>query len=239
MLDDRLVAESGWLGSRCGKLSFQGGTYVDGGIHNGSGAERALAAVSLKLRALPLLESALMPVLTAIFSPVVLAFMTLLTVVASVLALLTLALLTLALLTLTLVARFAAVAFTGLAAGFAALKLAAALLCALARIRLALGLVNGADNAEIMFGVLVVGFAQNAVAAGGSIARHLRVFVVKLLGSAAHTHFRPGTVKNMVAIQRNAVLLIAKSPSTATAAARAVVAATHALHVHVLLSTLV
>ena len=234
MLDDRLVAESGWLGSRCGKLSFQGGTYVDGGIHNGSGAERALAAVSLKLRALPLLESALMPVLTAIFSPVVLAFMTLLTVVASVLALLTLALLT-----LTLVARFAAVAFTGLAAGFAALKLAAALLCALARIRLALGLVNGADNAEIMFGVLVVGFAQNAVAAGGSIARHLRVFVVKLLGSAAHTHFRPGTVKNMVAIQRNAVLLIAKSPSTATAAARAVVAATHALHVHVLLSTLV
>ena len=88
-----------------------------------------------------------------------------------------------------------------------------------------------------MLGMLVIGFAQHAVTAAGGIARQLGVFVVKLLRRTTHPHFRTGTVENMVAVERNTILLVAK-PASATAPL-AMAAATHALHIHRLLSILV
>jgi hypothetical protein len=94
--------------------------------------------------------------------------------------------------------------------------------------------------ALMMLGMLVIGLASHPVAVRGRIAGHLRVFLEQLLGGAAHPHLRPGTVEHMVAVEGNAVLLVAKSAtSTATAAAvRAMVATTHALHVHIVSSIL-
>ncbi len=88
-----------------------------------------------------------------------------------------------------------------------------------------------------MLGMLIIGFAQHAVSRGGGIARHLRIFVIKLLGRTTHPHFRTGTVEYVISVERDAVLLVAK-PATATTA-RTVVASTHALHIHRLVSILV
>ena len=93
-----------------------------------------------------------------------------------------------------------------------------------------------------MLGVLVIRLAGHAVAIAEGIAGQLLIFVIELLGGAAHPHFRTGTVEYMVAVQRDAVLLVAKPAAATTAATttvRAMVATTHALHVHCFSSILV
>ena len=108
------------------------------------------------------------------------------------------------------------------------------------RVLQALRLVDGADDAEIMLGVLVIRLAGHAVAIAESIAGKLLIFIIELLGGAAHPHFRTGTVEHMVAVERNAVLLVAKpAATTAATTVRAMVATTHALHVHCFSSILV
>ena len=103
------------------------------------------------------------------------------------------------------------------------------------RLRLGLRLVDRVDDAEIMLGVLVIRLAGHPVAAGGGIPGQLGVFLVQLLGGAALAHLWPGAVEDMVAVERDAVLLVAGiTAATAAAIVRAVVAATHTLHVHVI-----
>ena len=58
------------------------------------------------------------------------------------------------------------------------------------RVGYALRLVYGADNPEIMLGMLVIGFAQHSVSVAGGVARHLLVLLEKLLRRAPHPHFR-------------------------------------------------
>jgi hypothetical protein len=88
-----------------------------------------------------------------------------------------------------------------------------------------------------MLGMLIISLAQHAVATAGGVARQLGVFVVELLRRAAYPHFRTGTVEHMVAVKRDAILLVAESASTT--AALTVAAATHALHIHRVVSILV
>ncbi|WP_333490102.1 hypothetical protein [Acidocella sp. MX-AZ03] len=88
-----------------------------------------------------------------------------------------------------------------------------------------------------MLGVLVISLAQHPVGGGGGIAGQLRIFVIKLLSGAAHPHFRAGAVEHMITVERNTILLVAKP--AAAAATGTVVASTHALHIHRLVSILV
>ena len=87
-----------------------------------------------------------------------------------------------------------------------------------------------------MLGMLVVGLAGDAVAIAGGVAGQLLILLIELLGGAADPHFRAGAVKNMVPIERNTVLLVAETAAaiiSPTTAVGAMVAATHALHIHI------
>ena len=104
------------------------------------------------------------------------------------------------------------------------------------RLPLLLRLVHGVQDAEVMFRVLEERFRRYPVTAAGRVAPKLQIFLEKLLGSAADADFGPIAIENVVAIERNSAARMmadgtARS-STATTTARAMVAATHALHVH-------
>jgi hypothetical protein len=101
---------------------------------------------------------------------------------------------------------------------------------------LLLRLVHGVQDAEVMFRMLEERFRRYPVTATGRVAPKLQIFLEKLLGSAADADFGPIAIENVVAIKRNSAARMmadgtARS-STATTTARAMVAATHALHVH-------
>jgi hypothetical protein len=103
---------------------------------------------------------------------------------------------------------------------------------------LLLRLIHRIQNAEVMFSVLKERFRGHPVSTARRIAAKLQVFLEKLLGGAADTDFRPIAVENVVAIERDvaprmmADRTAGSSASSAAATARAMVAATHALHVH-------
>ena len=104
------------------------------------------------------------------------------------------------------------------------------------RLALLLRLVYSVQDAEVMFRMLEERFRGDAVAAAGRVAAELEVFFEELLGGAANADFRPVAVENVVAIERNSAARMmadctARSATAATTAG-AMVAATHALHVH-------
>ena len=82
------------------------------------------------------------------------------------------------------------------------------------RLALLLGLVHRVKNAEVMFRVLEEGFCRHPVSTAGRVAAELEIFFEQLLGGAADADFRPVTVENMVAIERNAsARMMADSPA--------------------------
>jgi hypothetical protein len=104
------------------------------------------------------------------------------------------------------------------------------------RLALLLRLVHRVQDAEVMFRMLEKCLCRDTVPTTGGVAPKLKIFLEKLLGGAANADFRPVAVENVVAIERNAAARMmanraARSTSTA-ATAGAMVAATHALHVH-------
>src|SRR6185312_11664245 len=100
--------------------------------------------------------------------------------------------------------------------------LSAAVLLALAALLLVLlrCLVHRIQYAEIVFGVLKVAFRHDTVAAAGRIPAKLQIFLEELLRRPADPHIGTVAVEDVISIERR------------SATARAVVAATHALHVH-------
>lgn len=83
------------------------------------------------------------------------------------------------------------------------------------------------QNAEIMLGMLKIGFCQDTIARARSITTKLEIFLEKLLGGAAHPHVRAIAIEDMVAIQRRLTIGLTRS-----ATARAMVTASHTFHVH-------
>lgn len=81
-----------------------------------------------------------------------------------------------------------------------------------------------------MFGMLEVGFRHDAIAGAAGVAAKLEIFFKQLLRCAAYTQVRPITVKDMVAVQRDLAIIMAYA--SAIAAARTMVTASHAFHVH-------
>ena len=73
---------------------------------------------------------------------------------------------------------------------------------------LLLRLVHGVQDTEVMFRMLEEGFGGHPVSTAGRVAAELEVFLEKLLGGAADTDFRPITVENMVAIERDSAARI-------------------------------
>jgi hypothetical protein len=114
------------------------------------------------------------------------------------------------------------------------------LLAALAvRLALLLGLVHGVQDTEVMFRMLEERLRRHSVATAGRVAPKLQVLLEKLLGGSADADFRPVAVENVVAIERNRtarMMADGAARSSATTTARAMVAATHALHVHTVAS---
>jgi hypothetical protein len=105
------------------------------------------------------------------------------------------------------------------------------------RLALLLRLVYSVQDAEVMFRMLEERFRRHSVTATGGVAAELQVFLEKLLGRAAYADFGTVAVENVVTIERNSPARMvadgAARSSTATTTAGAMVAATHALHVHI------
>jgi hypothetical protein len=105
---------------------------------------------------------------------------------------------------------------------------------------LLLSLVHGVQDAKVMFRMLEERFCGYPIATTGGIATELQVLLKQLLGGSADADIGSITVENMVAIKRNPAARMMTDWSTAgsttatTIAARAMIAATHALHVHTL-----
>jgi len=119
-----------------------------------------------------------------------------------------------------------------------ALRVLLLLRCLAIRLTLLLRLIHGVKDTEVMLRMLEERLGRHPVAAARRIATKLKVFFEKLLGRAANTDLRPVAVENVVPIERDAaprrMADRAAGPTVTTAAttARAMVAATHALHVH-------
>ena len=112
------------------------------------------------------------------------------------------------------------------------------------------GLVHQIENAEIVLGVLEIALGHHPVAAAGRVASQLQIFLKQLLGCAADADVGTIAVEHVVAVERNsASRMMAHTPATTTTtttaaataaattassatAAGALVAATHAFHVH-------
>jgi len=120
-----------------------------------------------------------------------------------------------------------------------ALRVLLLLRCLAIRLTLLLRLIHGVKDTEVMLRMLEERLGRHPVAAARRIATKLKVFFEKLLGRAANTDLRPVAVENVVPIERDAaprrMADRAAGPTVTTAATtatRAMVAATHALHVH-------
>ena len=110
------------------------------------------------------------------------------------------------------------------------------------RLALLCRLVHGIEDAEVVLRMLEVAFRLHAVTAAGRIAPKLEVLLEQLLGRAAQTDVRAVAVENVIAVQRDAAASVmpdvraaaaaAAAASTAASTARAMIAATHAFHVH-------
>jgi hypothetical protein len=104
------------------------------------------------------------------------------------------------------------------------------------------GLVHQVEHTEIVFRILQVALSHHAVAAARRVAAQLQVFLEQLLRGPANANVRTAAVEDVVAVEWDAAASImahsaaatsAASATTSTAtSARAVIAATHAFHVH-------
>src|SRR5207302_412182 len=64
------------------------------------------------------------------------------------------------------------------------------------------------DHAEVVVGVLPVGFRCDAIARGRRFAGQRLVFVEHLMGVAAHPHVRPAAIEDLVSIGRTIGIVI-------------------------------
>jgi hypothetical protein len=102
------------------------------------------------------------------------------------------------------------------------------------------GLVHQVQHAEVVLGVLEIAFGHHPITTARRIAAQLKVFFEQLLSGAADPDIRAVAIENMVSIERDtAPRVVAHTAAAATAAttsaatsARAVIAASHAFHVH-------
>jgi hypothetical protein len=97
------------------------------------------------------------------------------------------------------------------------------------------------QDAKIMFGILEIALRHHPVAAAGSIAAKLQVFLEKLLRRATNAQIGTHAVEHMIAVQRNLTALLADLTATAAASTTAatasattapVVASAHTFHIH-------
>ncbi|CAP55861.1 conserved hypothetical protein [Gluconacetobacter diazotrophicus PA1 5] len=81
-----------------------------------------------------------------------------------------------------------------------------------------------------MLGMLEIGFRHDAIARSAGITAKLKIFFEQLLGRPANTQVGTIAVEHMVPVERDLAVLLAYT--AAIAAARAMVSAPHAFHVH-------
>ena len=101
-------------------------------------------------------------------------------------------------------------------------------------------LIHQVQNPEIMLSVLEIAFGHHPIAAAGGVPAQLQILLKQLLGRAADAQIRTIAVENVVSVERDpapGVMAHATAATTAATtssatAARAMVAATHAFHVH-------
>jgi hypothetical protein len=100
-------------------------------------------------------------------------------------------------------------------------------------------LVHQVEDTEVVLGVLKIPLRHDPVTTAGRVTAQLQVLFEQLLGGAADPDVWPIAVEDMVPIEWNpASSVMAHTAATATAAtpaatsARAMVAASHAFHVH-------
>jgi hypothetical protein len=101
-------------------------------------------------------------------------------------------------------------------------------------------LIHQVQHPKIMLGVLQVSFRHNAVATARRIPAQLQIFLEQLLRRSANPNVGTIAVEHVVPVERNAASgMVAHAPAAtvasttiAAAAAGAMVAATHAFHVH-------
>ncbi len=99
-------------------------------------------------------------------------------------------------------------------------------------------LVHQVENTKIVLGVLEVTFRHHPVATARRVPAELQVFLEQLLRRAADPDVRTVAVENVIAVEWDSAALVMAHSAAATAAvstatpARAMVAATHAFHVH-------
>src|SRR5262249_31076681 len=84
------------------------------------------------------------------------------------------------------------------------------------------------DHAEIVVGVLIVGFRRDAVARGSRFACEGLVLVEHLVGVAAHPDVRPARVENLISIGRTVRIVVVMLLVVMTAATAAATIATAA-----------
>src|SRR5262249_43433414 len=87
---------------------------------------------------------------------------------------------------------------------------------------------HGLDHAEIVIGVLIIGFGSDSIARGRRLAGHRLVLVEYLVGIAAHAHIRPARVENLVSIGRTIGVVVVMLLVVVTAASAAATIATAA-----------
>ncbi len=103
-------------------------------------------------------------------------------------------------------------------------------------------LVDGTDDAKVVFRVLEVAFAHHTVTRACRISAELQILLEQLLRRSTNTKIRPVTIENMIAVQRYAAIAatgtLVPYPHAVTAAATTtgtiatMAAATHTFNVH-------
>jgi hypothetical protein len=101
-------------------------------------------------------------------------------------------------------------------------------------------LVHQVKDPEVVLGMLEIAFRHDAITATGRVTAQLQVFFKQLLGGAADPYIRSIAVENMVPIEWNPTASVMAHTTATTAAATpaattagAMVAASHAFHVHI------
>lgn len=92
------------------------------------------------------------------------------------------------------------------------------------------GLCHGVHDAEIMLGMLKIGFSGNTVTRACRIPTMLEIFFKKLLGCPTHTDIRSMAIKNMIPVHRD--LTIQMPGSTTTPTAGAMISGSHPFYIH-------
>ncbi|GBR30769.1 hypothetical protein AA0473_2354 [Acetobacter orleanensis NRIC 0473] len=89
---------------------------------------------------------------------------------------------------------------------------------------------HGVHDAEIMFGMLKIGFRRNTITRTRRVPTMLEIFFKKLLSRPAHTDIGAVAVKNVIPVHRD--LTVQMPGRTTTPTAGAMISGSHPFYIH-------